>query len=186
MSLQSFLNTNSLLESQIMKLLKELQIIFNQKWILLNTEGFNYINSLFEIFQNYSDLFEKTENNSKTNIEFNFLNKCNDINEKLCEIVNNYQLLIKRINEIKKILSDLNQNNSIEIINILKDNLDSLSSDFNKDFQLKQALVKSLIFKSRLNRTDQVALISCWIHEPNIEFTNVLKFNHLINNFNKI
>ena len=54
-------NTNNLLETQIIKLLKEFQTIINQKWIYLNTEGFNYISKLFEIFENYVSLFREEE-----------------------------------------------------------------------------------------------------------------------------
>jgi hypothetical protein len=190
MSQISLLNSSNLIDSQILKLLKELQVIFNQKWVLLNNEGFNYIENLFEIFQNFRDIFEKrhdisNKSNSNINNEVDFINKCNDINEKLVDVINNYELQIKRVNEIKMILFDINRNNTIEIVNVAKKYIDKISSQFNEDYNLKVALVKRLIFKSRLNRTDQVSLISCWMHEPSIEFINILKFNNLIDNYNK-
>jgi hypothetical protein len=184
MSQFTLLNTNNLLENQILKLLKELQLIYNQKWVMLNSEGLNHMNNLFEIFQTFDDIFEKSAEN-KINYEIDFLKKCNDINDKLVEVINNFELQIKRVNEIKKILFDLSQQNCIEIINMSKNYIDCISSEFNKDFNLKAALVHSLIFKSRHNRADQVALLSCWMHEPSIELMNVKKFNILINNCNK-
>ncbi len=184
---------NSLLDSQMEQLLKEMSTILNENWKSLNSKGYVCIKSMFE---KYSDVLndlgdentaeKKIENENEGNLKYahlKVLDECNEHQEKLNEIIKYFQSHVERVKKLRKNMNsllttklDLFEIISAESFAIL---IERLCDCYEREFHLKSKVVNELLFKSRTNREYQVFVVSVWIHEPFIDESLLLKLNKL-------
>ena len=165
---------STLLDYQSEQLLLELRQILAEKWPLATRDGADQIRKVWDF---YSELFDASTDSrssgqqSRINQQtFVVLTRCNEMCDKLTDIIKVFisycDRLCKLISSLSKLLNtDLRVFNHIDSSHV-KEFLDEVRESYRKELALKQLLVEQGIYEARHNQESRVALMSCWILEP--------------------
>jgi hypothetical protein len=186
----------SIFEQQTQILLSELSTIINEKWPSLNISGCSYVKNITNLYSdipkyvaNKEDDEEDSNLNSKeSKKEFNvttlnYMRECNELYDKLEDLLKNFEFYLNKLNKIKNGLANLKLEPPK---NALNNYLIDLCENFKKELNLKQVLAKKFLFESRLDDDSKVAIVSAWMHQPYVDEMLIFKINSLLdNNYNK-
>ena len=192
-------NTNAnktVFEQQAMQLFNELSQIINEKWPSLNITGCNHIKTLSNLFTDISNkqneegtefkdqTFDSTILNATS---LDFLKQCNEMFDKLEEILVNFSFYLNRIIKINDNLISLN-GSDLEIFSLinfqsLKFDLVELCKCFKKEFSFKSIIIKKFLFEARFDDELKIAILSSWMHQPYLDEFKIFKINSILESY---
>ena len=183
-------------EQQALQLLNEFSLIVNEKWFSLNLTGCNLIKSLSNHFADLSNKEENKFYDEKLNVwkinsaTFGFMSECNEIFDKLNELLESFSFYLNRLTKINSNLISL-IGPDLEIFRIinftsLKNDLADLCQCFHREFSFKSILIKKYLFESRFDHDLKIAILSSWMHQPYLDELKLFKVNQVLNNYTNL
>jgi hypothetical protein len=195
--------STNLFQQQAAQQLNELCLIISDKWPKTNQNGALDLKSIIdlytELFTNRSEQDQEKEKEQEAAYRTFYLNqlpsieKCNQLVERLKDTVNSFESLLNRFLSIQKCLNGLIEM-KVDIfddrdadLGYFKQMLDRIVEAYKSEFKLKTEIVENFLFRSRFDRTSQIAILSLWNHEPYLNDIELTKFTSLIKfYFNKL